>query len=62
MTTTIDITPTWQSLVPVLVELSCNGTTAEARSQAMAELMRLARAVDAMNDSTRDSDDDPTVD
>jgi hypothetical protein len=43
---TIDLTPTWRGLLPALVELAVNGTTAEARKTAMGELYRLADAVD----------------
>lgn len=44
--TTIDITPTWEELLPLLVELAANGDTVEARKYAMGELRRLARSVD----------------
>jgi len=46
---TIDITPTWEGLLPLLVEVAANGETAEGRKEAMDELRRMARAVDAMN-------------
>jgi hypothetical protein len=44
---TIDTTPTWESLMPALVEVAANGTTAEARELAAGELLKLARIVDA---------------
>jgi len=46
---TIDLTPTWESLLPVLVEVAANGTSHTGRTAAMGELMRLARIVDAQN-------------
>lgn len=49
MTETLDLTPTWESLIPLLVEVAANGTDAKARNQAMNELKRLARAVDERN-------------
>lgn len=42
----IDITPTWEGLMPMLVEVAANGDSTEGRKQAMSELMRLARMVD----------------
>jgi len=45
---TIDITPTWEAILPVLVEVAVNGTSPEGRRDAMNELLRLARIVDAM--------------
>ena len=41
------MTPTWESLLPALVEVAANGTTAEARAQAAGELLKLARIVDS---------------
>jgi hypothetical protein len=43
---TVDIRPSWRSLIPALVEVAANGTTAEARRIAMEELLRLADIVD----------------
>ena len=48
-TRTIDITPSWQGLLPLLVEVAANGDTTEGRKSAMDELMRLAKTVDDMN-------------
>jgi hypothetical protein len=45
---TIDITPTWEGILPVLVEVAVNGTSLEGRKEAMNELRRLARIVDSM--------------
>lgn len=47
--TTIDITPTWSGLWPVLVELATNATTAEAMKDAEAELAKMAKAADRYN-------------
>lgn len=45
----VSIVPTWESVIPVLVEAAANGTTAAGRKAAMDELRRLARIVDQMN-------------
>lgn len=47
--TTIDITPTWRGLLPVLVELATNATTVEAQKDAEAELQKMATAADRYN-------------
>jgi hypothetical protein len=46
---TIDITPTWSGVLPLLVELATNATTVEARKDAEAELRKMARAADLWN-------------
>jgi YD repeat-containing protein len=46
-TTTIDITPTWEALLPSLVHLAVNGTTAESRKMGMEQLLILARHADS---------------
>lgn len=46
---TIDITPTWEGLLPLLIELAHNATTPEARKAAQTELSRMARAADLFN-------------
>lgn len=43
---TIDMTPTWAELMPILVEVAANGATVEGRKQAMTELKRLASIAD----------------
>ena len=45
---TIDLTPTWQGLMPALLVMLTDGSP-EVRKFATSELMRLARAVDAMD-------------
>jgi len=45
-TETIDITPTWAGLLPVLIHLSVNGTTTESRAMATSELARMANLAD----------------
>jgi len=50
---TVDITPTWTSLVPVLAHLIADGN-AKARAAAIGELERLASAVDSMNERARE--------
>lgn len=49
----VDITPTWAALLPVLIEVAANGATAQARRDAHAELMRLAKTVDEQNAEIR---------
>lgn len=49
----IDLTPTWEALIPVLVEVAARGTTPEAQQEAMGELLRLARIVDKMNEEAK---------
>ena len=44
----INITPTWESLMPALIAALQNGTH-EGQQIAQEELTRLARAVDAQN-------------
>lgn len=50
MTTTIDLTPTWTGVLPILIAGIENGT-AEGRKIAIDELSRMARAADAVKDS-----------
>ena len=52
-TQTIDITPTWQGLLPLLVEVAANGDSAAGRKSAMDELMRLAKTVDESNTANK---------
>ena len=44
--TYIDITPTWEALLPSLVHIAVNGTTAESRKMGMEQLLILARHAD----------------
>lgn len=54
---TIDVTPTWESAVLIYsAVLMDGGASYEAKREAQADLLRLARAVDAMNGS-RDVED-----
>ena len=46
---TIDITPTWAGLMPLLWE-----TAAKGDSNSRAELMRLARIVDQLNEKAKE--------
>lgn len=44
---TIDITPTWEAIMPVLIDiLKNNNSTESAKSEAASEIMRLARNMD----------------
>ena len=54
MQETIDITPTWSALVPIMVEVLKNpkaNTTAKA--EVTQELLRLAKIVDDQNERTK---------
>lgn len=50
---TIDMTPTWEALLPGLLMAVENGTN-QGRAIAMEELMRLARFADRVNAANRD--------
>lgn len=52
----IDMTPTWRGLLPVLVEVAANGTSTQARKDAMSELFRLADMADAANAKAKSND------
>ena len=47
---TIDITPTWVEIMPVIIMAIENGTS-EGKENAKAELMELAKKVDQANKS-----------
>lgn len=42
----IDITPTWEGVLDLYVEIAVNGNTAEARNAARSELRRMAQLAD----------------
>ncbi len=48
MTKTIDITPTWVAIVPILIAALTDGTP-EGQRIAKEELLRMAKAADAYN-------------
>jgi len=53
-TTTIDVTPTWASIIPPLVEVLKNPKApAQEKKEVTAELVRLAKIVDAQNEKAR---------
>ncbi len=54
----VDITPTWEGLLPVLVRVATQGQTAAAQKHAWDELTRMAKACDEMNAAQKESDDD----
>ena len=44
---TIDITPTWEAIMPALIDiLKNNNSTESAKSEVASEIMRLARNMD----------------
>lgn len=45
-TETIDLTPSWRSIVDVLIHLAAHGETKEARAYAAEELRRMAVIAD----------------
>lgn len=46
-TGTIDLTPTWRAVLPILVEVAGTAERLEARQEAMKELQRMADLADA---------------
>lgn len=48
-TKTIDLTPTWEGLVPVLLQIAQHATSLTARQDIQAELVKMARAADKWN-------------
>lgn len=51
----IDATPTWTTVLPILVEVAANGTTLEGRDAAWTELRRLAAIADAVIENLKES-------
>lgn len=49
MTQTIDLTPTWESLVPVLLHIAQHSESVKARKDIAEELVRMAQAADKWN-------------
>jgi len=47
---TIDVTPTWSGIMPILVELANNAETVESRRVAMDELRTMASLADKYNE------------
>jgi len=45
-TETIDMTPSWEGLLPVLVHLAAHGETSDSRKVASDELTRMAKLAD----------------
>jgi hypothetical protein len=54
-TETIDITPTWESLVPALVHIIQHSKSATARADIVQELKSMAQAADRWNLHCRES-------
>lgn len=52
MTRALDLTPTWQAIMPALIAVIQDGTL-EGQAMAQAELMRLARLADEANARTK---------
>ena len=51
---TIDITPTWSSLVPIMVEVLKNPKANKtAKAEVAQELLRLAKIVDDQNERAK---------
>lgn len=55
---TIEITPTWRGIMPLLVELAANADSAEARKNSMDQLLKLADVIDAFNEEARKKKDE----
>jgi hypothetical protein len=57
MTETIDITPTWSALIPIMVEVLKNPkANNSAKQEVVVELKRLAKIVDDQNKKLREND------
>jgi enoyl-CoA hydratase/carnithine racemase len=57
MTETIDITPTWSALIPIMVEVLKNPKANNAAKQeVIVELKRLAKIVDDQNKKLKEND------
>lgn len=57
MTETIDITPTWSALIPIMVEvLKSPKANNSAKQEVVVELKRLAKIVDDQNKKLREDD------
>ena len=57
MTKTIDITPTWSALIPIMVEVLKNPrANNSAKQEVVVELKRLAKIVDDQNKKLREDD------
>ena len=50
MTQTIDLTPTWEGLVPVLAHILQNSESPSVRKNITEELLKMARAADLWNE------------
>ena len=56
MTQTIDITPTWSALIPIMVEVLKNPrANNSAKQEVVVELKRLAKIVDDQNKRTKEN-------
>jgi hypothetical protein len=44
---TIDLTPSWEQITPVLVHILTKSSNAESREFALSELLRMARFADS---------------
>ena len=54
---TIDVTPTWRALIPVMIAVIENGT-AEGRKLVISELYRMADIADQAVKDAQDANDD----
>lgn len=58
---TIDITPTWEQILPALLAVLTEGTTREGREHATQELVRMAKAADAYAARIKQDEEDNTL-
>ena len=57
MTETIDITPTWSALIPIMVEVLKNPkANNDAKQEVIVELKNLAKFADAQNKKLKEND------
>lgn len=50
---TVDITPTWEAMVPVFIAVLRDGNE-EGKKEVKAELLRMARALDEYNKQAKE--------
>lgn len=61
MIRTISITPTWEGVLPMLVEIAIHGTTPTARNEAMGELRRMAQLADKYVEESKPAAHQPST-
>tara|TARA_R110000824_G_scaffold251741_1_gene440383 strand:- start:433 stop:735 length:303 start_codon:yes stop_codon:yes gene_type:complete len=58
---TIDLTPSWSGITPLLVHIASHGASHEGRKAALAEIMRMAEIVDSLQGAAEECLPDNTA-